>query len=237
VQAAIAADIAAAEEAQVEGELISPAAVQFIVQIAGKPDVLKQMRSVADLYAGAGEEGEEAAAGEPNSADPNAPVASQLPPELAASPVTLADMPYIMDRLSVRPPQQANAPIEGLINVNTAPLRVLMTIPGMTADAAAAIVAGRSEVDPEALRTPAWPLVAGLVDAATFRQIAPYLTTKAYQFHVEVIGYADHRKVMRRLEWVIEMIGPLAQIKYHRDLTRLGPAWPIDDEQVLVNTE
>ncbi len=237
VQAAIAADIAAAEEAQVEGELISPEAVQFIVQIAGKSDVLKQMRSVADLYAGAGEEEEEAAAGEPNSPEPNAPVASRLPPELAASPVTLADMPYIMDRLSVRPPQQANAPIEGLINVNTAPLRVLMTIPGMTADAAAAIVAGRAEVDPEALRTPAWPLVAGLVDAATFRQIAPYLTTKAYQFHVEVIGYADHRKVMRRLEWVIEMIGPLAQIKYHRDLTRLGPAWPIDDEQVLVNTE
>jgi hypothetical protein len=30
------------------------------------------------------------------------------------------------------------------------------------------------------------------------------------------------------------MIGPLAQVKYHRDLTRLGMAWPIDDENALV---
>jgi len=31
------------------------------------------------------------------------------------------------------------------------------------------------------------------------------------------------------------MVGPLAQVKYRRDLTRLGMAWPIDDESILVN--
>jgi hypothetical protein len=104
----------------------------------------------------------------------------------------------------------------------------------MPAQAAELIVNTRGTLDAATLTTTAWPLTTGTVDSATFKQIAPYITTKAYQFHVEVIGYADHAKLMRRYEWVIEMIGPLAQVKYHRDLTRLGMAWPIDDENALV---
>ena len=112
-----------------------------------------------------------------------------------------------------------------------------MAIPGMTEEAAAAIVVGRRQVDAELLRTPAWLVITETLDVATFKQIAPYLTTKSYQFHVEVVGYADHLKMAKRLEWVIEMVGPLAQIKYHRDLTRLGVAWPLDDETVIVGSQ
>lgn len=241
VQAAIAADLAAAEEAaDAEQPPLSAASATFIATIAGNQSVLQKMHSAADLYAGAGAENEgidQATGGGADPNDPNNAAGDQLPAELAASPITAAEMAYIMDRISVRPPTEANKPIEGLININAAPLRVLKVIPGMTEEAAAAIVAGRAEAGADLLRTPAWPLIAGAVDAATFRRIAPYITTKAYQFHIEVVGYADHLQTFRRLEWIIEMIGPMAQIKYHRDLTRLGLAWPIDSENVLVTSQ
>lgn len=220
------------EEAEIP---LSPETLAFIVGIAGNQSVIQQMRSVADLYSGGEEEEEFESEGDPN--DPNAPPSGGIPAELLSSPVTLEDLPYIMDRFTKRSPQEAGQPIYGLINVNAAPMRVLMTIPGMTEEAAAAIVVGRREVDAELLRTPAWLVITETLDVGTFKQIAPYLTTKSYQFHVEVVGYADHLKIAKRLEWVIEMVGPLAQIKYHRDLTRLGLAWPLDDETIIVEGE
>ena len=209
---------------------LSPATQAFIVEIAGT-DVVDQMRSPADLYVGQEE------------LDPNE--AAEFPEQLLNSPVTLEEMPLIMDRFTTRPAESANEAIEEmLININAAPLAVLMIVPSMTEEAAAAIIAGRDEIlagDEEVaaatLQTTAWPLTSEVVDAATFRSIAPYITTRAYQFHVEVLGYADHLKMARRLEWVIEMVGPMAQIKYHRDLTRLGLAWPVDDETVVVAGE
>jgi hypothetical protein len=155
---------------------------------------------------------------------------------LRSSPLTIQELPYIMDRFSVRQVQQAAQPIEGLININTAPARVLSLIPGITPDAVASIMGMRATQPYEVLKTTAWPLTTGALDAITYKRIAPYVTTKSYQFHVEVLGYADHVKTMRRLEWVIEMIGPMAQVKYHRDLTELGIGFPIDSEQAIVET-
>lgn len=220
VQAQLAAYATEGEEEE-EADVLSAESLAFILGIVGNQSVVNQMGSPADLYAGGEEE-----------LDPNE--AAERPAELASSPVTLEEMPFIMDRFSTRPPDAATQPIYGLININAAPLRVLLTVPNMTDQAAAAIVAGRLELDAETLRTTAWPLTTETLGAGTFRGIAPYITTKAYQFHVEVVGYADHLKTSRRLEWLIEMVGPLAQIKYHRDLTRLGLAWPLDDETVIV---
>ncbi|MFO0840347.1 MAG: type II secretion system protein GspK [Phycisphaerae bacterium] len=153
---------------------------------------------------------------------------------LQTSPITPEEMPFIMDRFSVRPVQQANAPILGLININTAPARVLALIPDITPEAVAAIVDSRTRLTPESLQTTAWPLASGAVPPGVFKRIAPWITTKSYQFHVETIGYADHVKAMRRFEWIVEMIGPMPQVKYYRDLTSLGRGWPIDSESVVV---
>ncbi|MFN0135649.1 MAG: hypothetical protein ACKVS9_05965 [Phycisphaerae bacterium] len=154
---------------------------------------------------------------------------------LIQSPILLEEMPIIMDRFTTRQGQQGSPTlIEGMVNINTAPARVLSLIPGITPDAVGAIIATRQAADPATLATTAWPLVSGAVDAPTFRRIAPYITTKSYQFHVEVVGYADHAKLMRRFEWVIEMIGPLAQVKYFRDLSSLGLSWPLDTEVQVV---
>lgn len=156
---------------------------------------------------------------------------------VANSPITADELPVIMDRFSVRPVQQANAPLTGLININTAPGRVLMTIPGITEEAASAILTTREKLDGAALKTTAWPLVYAGVEPAVYKAIAPFITVRAYQFHVEALGYADHVKIARRVEWIIEMVGPLAQIKYTRDLTALGFAWPIDDDSVVTQSQ
>ena len=108
---------------------------------------------------------------------------------------------------------------------------MLSLIPGITPEAVEAIIAARPALTPTAARTPAWLLSAG-VDTATFHAIAPFITTKAYQYRVEVLGYADHNRVVKRCEWIIEMVGPVAQVRYFRDLTALGLGWPIDDEYV-----
>ncbi len=121
---------------------------------------------------------------------------------------------------------------EGLININTAPLRVLQVI--MPAEAAAAIVTARAELSGEQLKDVQW--VRGVIDPGTYDQIKDKITTRALQFHVEILGYGDHTRLVRRYEWIIEMRGSLAQVLYHRDLTALGLAWPIDDDTFVVST-
>lgn len=184
---------------------------------------------------GDGKQGDGAGA---NSADQRREEAlSKWKEVLRGSPIQLAEMPYIMDRFTTRAASGGSqgSLIEGLININTAPARVLSLIPGITPDAVGAILATRTAADPGTLSTTAWPLTTGAIDAPTFKRIAPYITTKSYQFHVEVVGYADHSKLMRRYEWIIEMIGPLAQVKYFRDLSALGMGWPVDTETQVVN--
>ncbi|MGE0482035.1 MAG: hypothetical protein AB7Q17_16355 [Phycisphaerae bacterium] len=153
---------------------------------------------------------------------------------IATSPITPEEMSIIMDRFTARAPQQTQEGIVGLVNINTAPSLVLSLIPEITPEAVAGIIAMRRQLDPAALRTTAWPMVTGAVDPYTYKRIAPYITTKAYQVRIEVVGYADHSKVMRRMEWIVEMLGPLAQVRYHRDLTSLGLGWPIDDDDLEI---
>lgn len=133
-------------------------------------------------------------------------------------------------------PGQNNQPVRGRINVNVAPLRVLQALDDMPPDAAERIVALRRELDGQTLQQADWVVTAGALDAATYELLKDRLTVKALQFHVEILGYADHLRLVQRYEWIVEMRGPLAQVLYHRDLTRLGPAWPIDDDTFIVET-
>ena len=217
--AVVQAQFAALEE----DDPLTPEAIEFIQSLISQNFNFTQIRSPAELYAG-------------DQDDDDGGGNSTIPAQLRDSPLTLEDMPGIMDRCSVVPVQQAAQGLSGLININTAPRQVLALIPGMPAEAIELIIGTRKALESEALSTTAWPLTTGTLEAAAFKQIAPFITTKSYQFHVEALGYADHIKLMRRYEWIIEMVGPLAQVKYHRDLTRLGLAWPIDDDNFLIST-
>lgn len=238
-----------------DGEL-SEATIAFLTSLPGVDR--NKLSSPADLYS-PGDEDEDsfltsdASDAEPNAADsndaaaggapndPNAIAALEIPvpdgrPAVDSSPITLEELPYLMDGFTTRQGAREGQPavVAGLVNINAASRRVLLIVPGMTPDVADAIIAGRQSIDGEQRKTTAWLLTEGLISPAAYRRIAPYITAKAYQFHVEILGYADHLPMMRRFEWLVEMIGPIPQVLYYRDLTPLGFAWPIDDDTVVV---
>lgn len=134
---------------------------------------------------------------------------------------------------SQEPGDDANQVI-GKINVNTAPVQVLQVLDGMTTDATERIVSMRDEMEPSALQDAQWLVTSGALDAETYQSVQDRLTTNAFQFRVEILGYADHVKLMQRYEWVLEMRGPLAQVLYFRDLSHLGFAWRIDDDTLVL---
>ena len=70
-----------------------------------------------------------------------------------------------------------------------------------------------------------------------FAEVAPLISSRGTRFRVESLGYAAHMGTLARLEPVLEMRGPVAQIVYLRDLTKLGTSFPIQwaegDEELV----
>ncbi len=142
-----------------------------------------------------------------------------------ASPVGLEHLATLMDRTTLIPPEQRQIP--GLINVNTAPRLVLKCIEGLTEEQIEAVLEVRETLDSEDKATTAWLLTEEVVDLETFDQIAPSITARGEQFTIEALGYADHIGMVTRLQVVVDMIGPIAQTIYYRDVSYLGGHYPI----------
>lgn len=143
-------------------------------------------------------------------------------------PGSYADLPLLLDRLSAE-----TVPLFlGRINVSTAPREVLATIEGLTEAEVDAMITARKELTGEERATPAWLLINDVLDEYKFRQILSKITTKSSVFRIESVGYADHVGVVERLNVVVEMRGPIAQVLYYRNLGDLGPAYtPHGDER------
>ncbi|MBN1510863.1 MAG: general secretion pathway protein GspK [Phycisphaerae bacterium] len=145
------------------------------------------------------------------------------------SPFTLEDFHRILDRLSLWiQPEQV-----GLVDVNTAPAEVLRCVPFLTAQMVDDIVAQRAALDSTAKRTPAWLLIHNVVDEGTMAEVIPFVTARGFQFEVESVGFATHVGTVSRIQAVLQMRGPVAQIVYYRDLTPLGIGYPLrlEDER------
>ncbi len=147
---------------------------------------------------------------------------------MANSPLTVEDMPAVMDRLTTFPPE---AGFIGLINVNTARPAVLRCIEGLTEDEITDIVATRGRLDSEAKKTVAWLVTENVLSPEKLEQVAPHITARSFHFTIESIGYADHIGMFKRLQAVVEIRGQVAQIVYYRELTSLGMAYPIRSEE------
>ena len=131
------------------------------------------------------------------------------------------DMMWVMDLTTTTPAPE----LVGLINVNTAPMEVLSTLPGLTAEDVAEIVSMRAELSPEEKRSVGWLIRA--IGRDKFIEVAPLVSVRGTRFRVDSVGYADHLGTMARIEAVVEMRGPVAQIVYMRDLTKLGTNFPV----------
>jgi len=135
-----------------------------------------------------------------------------------ASGVGRDQLPMVLDLLTAR----TEYCVEGLINVNTAPVPVLATVPGLDVALAEAIVSARRGLPPERRRSIAWLYQEGVMDAATFKRLAPYLTARSFQFTARVVGYGLPSGRYRVLEALIDRAEGRPVVVSLRDLTRLG---------------
>lgn len=139
-------------------------------------------------------------------------------------------LPLLMDRTTTLPPEQTEIP--GLININTAPPRVLRCIDGLPREQIEAILEARERIPSEAKATTAWLVTEEVIDWETYERIAGQITARGQQFTIESLGYADHIGMVTRLHVVVDMIGPIAQTIYYRDLTYIGGHFPIREEDL-----
>ena len=174
-----------------------------------------------------GQASEKKAAGGSTSQPTSQPAYQNLTDE--EPPCAYEDLPILLDRLTVATVPQ----FTGRINVSTAPVEVLATMEDLTDAELEALVAARRNLAPEEKATPAWLLTKNVMDENKFRRILDKITTKSSVYRIESVGYADDRGVVARLNVVVEMRGPIAQVLYYRDLTPLGPSYrPHGDERV-----
>jgi hypothetical protein len=114
------------------------------------------------------------------------------------------------------------ATIPGLININTASVDVLTLLPGIDESIADSIVAGRRGMNAEQLKTTAWLFQQGLLDAAAFKRVAPYITARSWQYHFHVAGFSLPSGRYRVLEALVDVACKPPRIVFLRDLTRMG---------------
>jgi hypothetical protein len=118
--------------------------------------------------------------------------------------------------------------LEGLVNINTAPAAVLAALPALGESGADAVLSARPGLGVEERRTPAWLLVRGILDANQFKELAPRLTTRGFQFSFHCVGYAVPSGRYRVLAATIDVAPRPARILAIRDLTRFGFPLPLE---------
>ncbi|UCD29251.1 MAG: general secretion pathway protein GspK [Planctomycetota bacterium] len=143
------------------------------------------------------------------------------------SPVTAQDMSILLDRLTA----VSSPTLQGLINVNTAPKMVLLTVPGLSESQVDTIVSQRQQIDGEEKMTTAWLVTAGILESETFALVSNMLTARSIQFNIDAIGFADHIGTTCRIRAVVEMQGHLSRIKYYCEVTSLGIGYPVRDDE------
>ena len=116
----------------------------------------------------------------------------------------------------------------GLVNVNTASAQVLATVPELDNALAESIVSARRGLAADKRQTIAWLYTEGVVDAALFKKIAPYLTTRSFQYSFHVVGYGVPSGCFRVFEVIINTAEEGPEISYLRELTRLGLPFKIE---------
>ncbi|HXY37786.1 MAG TPA: hypothetical protein VEI07_26405 [Planctomycetaceae bacterium] len=134
-------------------------------------------------------------------------------------------LPQMLDQLSL----SDDLFVKGRINVNTAPIQVLLGLPNMTEQMAEQIVAAQTvsstaqSASAQAPRaTNAWLVVEGICSARTMASFDPYLTSRGDVYRVQSVGFFDEGGPVVRLEAVIDAAVLPARILNLRDLSELG---------------
>ena len=128
------------------------------------------------------------------------------------------------------------ARLVGLININTASVKVLQTIPGVEGKAEA-IAQAREGISAELKHSSAWLYSEGFLTADEFRRAAPFITARSGQFRFNVIGYALPSGRYRIFEVVIDTADKQPQVSYLRDITKLGLPFALPSAQEMLDVQ
>lgn len=119
----------------------------------------------------------------------------------------------------------------GRLDINTAPLEALLTLPGVTPEQASQIVDMRSDLTPEEKSTIAWPAVFGILEAEAYDELAGRITTRSWTYRVRIAaGEVDAEQPEAAMEnpvifeAVIDLSAPQPRVAYLRDITMLQTA-------------
>jgi len=135
----------------------------------------------------------------------------------------------VLDELTTQPTDRSK-PLVGMVNVNTAPAEVMAVLPGMDPNLAQQIVDARRDLDAETKSSVAWLYTQNLLDAAAFKLVAPYLTTRSFQYSLRCVGFGVPCGRYRVLEAVVDIGGGAPRVIYLRDISRLGLPFALNTE-------
>ena len=112
--------------------------------------------------------------------------------------------------------------LTGLVNVNTAPKQVLRCLPGLEESDVSQLLATRKASTTD-LTNLAW--VASTLTKEKAVAIGSVITTKSYQFSVDIVAASADGRAFRRYYAVVDASKSAARLLYWKDLTSLG--WPL----------
>ena len=155
-------------------------------------------------------------------------------------------LPIIMDKLTVNP----GPDIPGRININQAPLAVLLGIPTMTEDLANMILETRVEAengDDPNFQFETWLLTRGLLlttgldengeptgeepgelDMERMKSLSPYVCARGDVYIAQIVGFFYEGAVSARTEVIFDATSPTMTLLLWRDLSHLGRGFPVD---------
>lgn len=113
----------------------------------------------------------------------------------------------------------ADAPVRGLINVNTASETVLACIPGIGVENAPALVAYRL-AHPDLMTSFAW--LTEVLDPPSIILAGRYLTDQSYQFSADIAAVGHFGRGYARAKTIFDMSTGVPRIVYHQDLAPYG---------------
>lgn len=137
------------------------------------------------------------------------------------------DLPMLLDAVTV----SSEETISGRININQASRTVLLTIPGMTEEAADQIIYNRYEDPIDADEDQAysvWPLIKGVVDLDVMKSLERYVCTGGAVYRAQVVGYFDAGGPYARIEVLIDATQSPPAVLSWKDIGHLGQGYPLE---------
>lgn len=125
----------------------------------------------------------------------------------------------IVDRLTTSDEES----FPGLVNVNTAPKAVLLCLPELEESDVEALLSRRSSED--GLDSIAW--VTEVLDQEKAIAVGSYITTRSFQYSVDILGIAGNGRAYKRYKAVFDMSRQTPRIVYWKSLTSFG--WPLNE--------